>query len=287
MAFESKVIALALISLLGGVAIGAGGSYFIIYPSMVEAQIEPLNQRLTALETMLSNYNDICSRLSNVESSFEDISRLRSMITTIESRISDIDAINSALYTLENSIDDIENSLSELQDIVYEGKYDGTDELSNKLNSLETKLNSLESELSEFFFRADRNDAYRILRKNLAHPGSYISGRMVDMIFDELRSSNNRIIQWISIVGSEQVKNIISSIINSQIPTLVWNSYSIRRIQENQYDTYMVTYFPLVLPTGLPIIGDITIAKIGLIMKGTVNLSTETVSNLQIHSINI
>jgi prefoldin subunit 5 len=295
LAIQNNGVVTVIASFLVGIVIGAGGSYIAIFPNMVQSQIEPLDQRLIALETMLYNYDDVCSRLGNVESSVIEIPDMDNRIILIENRMSDINVLSSAINNLENSVDNVEDSiyemqflLSELQDLAYQGG-NGVqmEEISNRIEYIEASLNNLESKLNDYFLRTDRNDAYRILRKNLAQPGSYISGQIVDKIFDELQSSNNQIIQWISVVGSSHVKNVISVIINSQIPTLVWNSYSISQIQENQYNTFMVTYFPLVFDTGLPIIGEITIAKVGLIMKGTVNVSTESVTNLEIYSLTI
>jgi hypothetical protein len=163
-----------------------------------------------------------------------------------------------------------------------------------KLSVIESRVALMETRISEIKHDIDRietkqqmESAYIIFRKNLAQPGTTISNQIVDEIFEELSSSNNEIVRWTAVVGSSMAKSTVSKIVNSQIPSLVWNPHSISKQGSSIYAASMITYFPLEIDTGLPIIGDITIAKIGLVVSGDIDLESQMVSNLRLLDITI
>jgi hypothetical protein len=71
------------------------------------------------------------------------------------------------------------------------------------------------------------------------------------------------------------------------MPSLVWNNYDVNKAGSNLYDVYVVTYFPIEIDTGLPLIGTISIAKINLVLKGTVNIPSESISSIAVWKITL
>ena len=143
--------------------------------------------------------------------------------------------------------------------------------------ALQEELNSLLVQVDDINFRIDKVIAYKLLKNTLTKPGSYLIEDMVDDVFDWLRSSNNEFINWVALIGTENAKEILGGIINSQIPSLVWIDYSINKLNTNEYLTYAVTYIDIHFL--------INWARVGIIVSGTINVETEEVSSLEIYSV--
>ena len=158
-------------------------------------------------------------------------------------------------------------------------------ELSSKVNELQTNLNKLSSEVNDLRIQIEGNDAFDLLKKELANPGSYLADQIIGNIFYELKSSENDVQRWIGIVGEAAAKNTIAAIINSKLPNLVWNKKQITYQTDHKFLVSAITYFPLEIDTGLPMIGTITVARITLVMKGTVDVMSKSVTNIAIESL--
>ena len=117
------------------------------------------------------------------------------------------------------------------------------------------------------------------------NPGSALANTITDEIFEDLRYSESTIVQWIAIVGSTTVKGILGSALDSMMGSLVWNDYAAVTLGNHYYTTYIVSYFPIVLDTGLPLIGEITVAQVGLVIKANVNVDTLTVSSYDVYDV--
>lgn len=276
MSFESKPVSLVIIGLIGGFILGVGGGYLTIYPSMVKTQTDELNLRVTVLESSFEAITDMTNRLDNLESSAANIPSLESKISLIEDSTNDL---SLSVDSIEDELFEVKTLFSNLQELV---EFGDLSNFSDQLDSIEATLSSIDSELDVMGIRLDESESYGLLKRTLAKPGKDITNEITDELFDQLESSEYKFVQWISVVGETHAKDTLRDIMNLKIPSLVWNDYDIDLTSSNTYSTYAVTYFPITFDTEIPILGEITVTRVQLIMKGTVDIATEMVSSLEI-----
>jgi len=252
-----------VIFLVGGI-LGIGAGTFFIYPNMVESNIGEINQQISDLTTQV---DDATVKLEKIESilgsSSENIINIQSNIDTI---YSNINQIKTRLSEVETRISSVQDSIESAENV---------------------ELIDIVSKLESLIYRMDSTEAYRIMRKNLAKPGQYIVDSIVDEIIAEMQMSDNNLVRGAGqLVGV--TKPIIKAIINSKTPSIYWYGYGTTRLNENRYETHMKTYYHA-LHFNVPGVGDIGFARIGIILKCEVNLSTSTVvpDSIEVHSVEL
>lgn len=304
-----KINAYILIGIIIGASIAAGATYLYILPNAVKPQIEILSQRLSDVEGSIDILADIqaqsADRLSMVEDSIKSISPLSNRVSTIEESINRLNNLSESISIVENStisiesdIHEINNQLLSLQESLDNMYYTDIVGLKEEINFLEyniTKLLSevdekvvkLASEVDKIVIKLEKDLAFKLLKKAVAEKEGDIVTKITDEIYDELESTSNEFVQWINLIGSENVKNVLESIIDSQLPMFIWHDQYINEFDTNKYMTYIVTYFPITIDTGLPSIGEITIPRVHLIIVGKVNVAKKRVSSIGIEFFNI
>lgn len=304
-----KINAYILIGIIIGASIAAGATYLYILPNAVKPQIEILSQRLSDVEGSIDILADIqaqsADRLSMVEDSIKSISPLSNRVSTIEESINRLNNLSESISIVENStisiesdIHEINNQLLSLQESLDNMYYTDIVGLKEEINFLEyniTKLLSevdekvvkLASEVDKIVIKLEKDLAFKLLKKATAEKEGDIVTKITDEIYDELESTSNEFVQWINLIGSENVKNVLGSIIDSQLPMFIWHDQYINEFDTNKYMTYIVTYFPITIDTGLPSIGEITIPRVHLIIVGKVNVAKKRVSSIGIEFFNI
>lgn len=304
-----KINAYILIGIIIGASIAAGATYLYILPNAVKPQIEILSQRLSDVEGSIDILADIqaqsADRLSMVEDSIKSISPLSNRVSTIEESINRINNLSESISIVENStisiesdIHEINNQLLSLQeslDNMYYTDIVGLQEeidfleynITNLLSEVDEKVVKLASEVDKIVIKLEKDLAFKLLKKAVAEKEGDIVTKITDEIYDELESTSNEFVQWINLIGSENVKNVLGSIIDSQLPMFIWHDQYINEFDTNKYMTYIVTYFPITIDTGLPSIGEITIPRVHLIIVGKVNVAKKRVSYIGIDFFNI
>lgn len=300
-----KPITFILIGILIGASVGVGAAYFFILPNLVKPQMEELSQRLSEVESSIGLLAEIQSRaedrLSGVEETIKSIGPLANRVSAIEGSIQRLDNLSQSISSIEGSLFSIESDMKKinaqllnfqesLNDLYYSDIPNLQNDivyLGNGIASLENNITKLISEVDKIVLRLEKDLAYKLLKKTLAEPSEDIVTQITDEIFNELKASNNKFIQWINLAGSEHVKNVLGGVIDSQFPTLVWNDQYIDKIKTNKYMIYVITYFPLTIDTGLPSIGEIKVSRVSLIIMGIVNVSKENVSSIEAYSLNL
>ena len=288
---------------------GVGAVYLFILPNVVKPRMEELSQRLSDVESSMSTLADVQSRaldsLSRVEDSIESISPLANRVSSIEESINRLDNLSRRISVVENSTISIEYEVNEMSDqllslqesldyIYYSdivGLQEDIDSLEYNLTKLvsevDKKVRGLVSDVDKIVITLEEDLAYKLLKKALAEQEGDVATRITDEIFDDLKSSSTVFVQWINLVGSENVKNILGSYIDNQLPTFIWHDQYISKVNTHKYMTYIVTYFPITIDTGLPSIGEITIPRVSLIIVGTVNVAKKGVSSIEIEDLKI
>ena len=304
-----KINAYILIGIIIGASIGAGAIYLYILPNVVKPQMEILSQRLSEVESSIGVLSDIqdrsVDRLSRVEDSIKSISPLSNRVSTIEESISRLNNLSESISIVENStisiesdINEINNQLFSLQESLDNMYYSDIVGLQEEINFLEYNITKLVSEVDEkvvklvsevdkIVIKLEKDLAYKLLKKAVAEEEGDIATQITNEIYDELESTSNEFVQWINLIGSENVKNVLGSVIDSQLPMFIWHDQYISEINTNKYMTYIITYFPITVDTGLPSIGEITIPRVHLIIVGKVNVAKKRVSSMEIEFLNI
>jgi predicted nucleic acid-binding Zn-ribbon protein len=304
-----KINAYILIGIIIGASVAAGATYLYILPNVVKPKIEILSQRLSDVEGSIDILADIqaqsADRLSMVEDSIKSISPLSNRVSTIEESINRLNNLSESISIVENStisiesdIHEINNQLLSLQeslDNMYYSDIIGLQEeidfieynITKLLSEVDEKVVKLVSEVDKIVIKLEKDLAFKLLKKAVAEKEGDIVTQITDEIYDELESTSNEFVQWINLIGSENVKNVLGSVIDSQLPMFIWHDQYINEFDTNKYMTYIITYFPINIDTGLPSIGEITIPRVHLIIVGKVNVAKKRVSSIGIEFLNI
>ncbi len=304
-----KLIAFIFIGIIIGASIGVGAVYLFILPNVVKPRMEELSQRLSDVESSISTLAEVQARavdsLSRVEDSVKSISPLTNRVSSIEESINKLDILSRRISVVENSTISIEYefdiisdqllSLQESLDYIYYSDIVGLQEdiasleynLTKLVSEVDKKVRGLVSDVDEIVMTLEEGFAYKLLKKALAEQDGDAATLITDEIFDDLESSSIVFVQWINLVGSENVKNVLGSYIDTQFPTFIWYDQYISKVNTHKYMTYVVTYFPIIIDTGLPSIGKITIPRVSLIIVGTVNVAKKRVSSIGIEFLKI
>lgn len=288
---------------------GLGAVYLFILPNVVKPRMEELSQRLSDVESSMNTLADVQARavdgLSRVEDSIKSISPLANRVSSIEESINRlynlsrrISVVENSTISIESEIDEISDQLLSLQeslDYIYYSDIVGLQEdiasleynLTKLVSEVDKKVRGLVSDVDEIVITLEEDFAYKLLKKSLAEQDGDVATRITDEVFDDLKSSSTVFVQWINLVGSENVKNVLGSYIDTQFPTFVWHDQYISKVNTHKYMTYIVTYFPIIIDTELPSIGEITIPRVSLIIVGTVNVAKKRVSSIEIEFLKI
>ncbi|MCW3990901.1 MAG: collagen-like protein [Candidatus Bathyarchaeota archaeon] len=128
--------------------------------------------------------------------------------------------------------------------------------------------------LDDLDFRMGKSEAYRILKRTLtlSKPESYLIESVINELFDELKITYPLIENF-----EVKIKQLLSDVLNAGNPSLSWYSESCEQINSNTYLTIVKTYFSLEVDTGVPVIGEIVVARIALTVTGNVDVSRNIV----------
>lgn len=177
---------------------------------------------------------------------------------------------------LVNQVQSLETSLTRLDALE-----DNFEDFQRDMKSLEDGLEVVQYQIEIDSMDLDKLKAYSLMRKELGDPSDVLVDSIVDDIFSWV-SSDSDANNWLSRASNEMIKEIISGAIESKVGKLVWYEYDTQYLSQDRYYVYMIADIPLSIETGIPIIGAITFSKYQVIVKGTVNTSWETVSDIEI-----
>jgi len=282
-----------IIGLMIGFIIGYIFCSYTIIPNIIsgfEQRIHKLENRITNLQNKSSAQelliNDLHSEMLEKDRSIAElrsqINEVNQQLTALYSEIVDnehkITALSDIIMGLETKIETLENQIR----LINLTGYDST------VFPLVQRLEAIEASLCELRTYLYGNEAYYLLRKTLANPGTHIAEQITNSLFSELKkSSDNNFQQWIVKAEEIVVKNAIASIIDSKMPSLVWNKNKVVYLGNDTYSVSVITYFPMEINTGIPIIGTITISRIALVMNGTINIKSGIIIDVHVESLKV
>ncbi|MBD3206527.1 hypothetical protein GF319_09315 [Candidatus Bathyarchaeota archaeon] len=243
---------------------------FLIWSLTASGNNKPKNEE--------TNYDTLITEIQNLNTTIilqeQKIHELEMIIRKYENNQT---ALTQRIIALENSAS---SNAAELNSV--------NSDIESILTQIESAENleliSVSDELEALDHRMDRSEAYLLLKKTMSRPGAYIVSSVTEAIFKELLT------RYPAIAPIEgKVKEIIAKAINSKTPSLVWYGRSCDRVNPNCYLTYVVTYFPLEVDTGLPVVGEIIVARVALVVSGQVDVNHNIVlpNTIEVASINL
>lgn len=278
----SKPLLLVLIGLIIGASLGLGSGYAVFYPNMVnemsrtiEGQVMDIKEDVDELGIRLDSMNQ---SMSVIGGSLESILALTDIIDGISDRVT---AIENGQVTLNSELDDVEGTLNQLnEDFVTLN--DDWDEIINDFADLETVYYATNNELESIQTLVRENDGIKIYTSYMANPSDGFKQDISNAIYAQLILENEDFGDWVTIFGETTAKILLNQEIDSMMGSLVWNPTDNTEVGSESYQVKLETYFRFEFS-----VAGITVNKMHLEVKASVNIKTEAISSKQISLVEI
>jgi len=311
----SKPLLLVLIGLIIGASLGLGSGYAVFYPNMVnensrtiEGRVIDVEDNIGELGVMLESMNQ---NVTSLGESLEDILTLADIINGISDRVTaletgqvalsrDLDDVEGSLsgeldtiegtlsgemddieVTLNSELDDLEDSLNQLyEDFV--GLNNEWDDIVIDLADLESTYDSANMELESIQDLVRKNDGIRLYTSYMANPSDGFTQDISDAIYAQLIVENEDFGDWVAIFGETTAKILLNQEVGAMMGSLVWNPTENTEVGSDSYQVKLETYFRFEFSAA-----SITVSKMHVEIRATVNLDTEAISAKQISLVEI
>ena len=289
----SKPLLLVLIGLIIGASLGLGSGYAVFYPNMVnersrtiEEQVADVDDSVDGLGVRLDSMNQ---SMVVIGDSLDGILALTEVIEGISERVT---AIENGQVTLSSELDDVEDALSgDLGDVVgtlnqlnedFVDLTDDWDEVVNDFTDLETAYYAANNELESIQDMVRENDGIRIYTSYMANPSRGFKQDISDAIYAQLILENQDFGDYVALFGETTAKIFLGQEVDSMMGGLVWNPTDNTEVGSESYQVKLETYFRFQLATA-----DITVDRMHLEVRATVNIDTEAISGKQVSLVEI
>jgi len=300
----SKPLLLVLIGLIIGASLGLGSGYAVFYPNMVnensrtiEGRVIDVEDNIGELGVMLESMNQ---NVTSLGESLEDILTLADIINGISDRVTaletgqvalsrDLDDVEGSLsgemydieVTLNSELDDLEDSLNQLyEDFV--GLNNEWDDIVIDLADLESTYDTANMELESIQDLVRENDGIRLYTSYMANPSDGFTQDISDAIYAQLIVENEDFGDWVAIFGETTAKILLNQEVDAMMGSLVWNPTENTEVGSDSYQVKLETYFRFEFSAA-----SITVNKMHVEIRATVNLDTEAISAKQISLVEI
>ncbi len=289
----SKPLLLVIIGLIIGVSLGFGSGYAVFYPNMVneksrtiEGRVIDVEDNIGELSIMLESMNQSITVLGD---SLEGILALTDIIEEVSDRVtalengqvilnSELDGIES---TLNSELDDLEGTLNQLNEDFVDFN-DEWDEVVNDFADLETLYGSSNKELESIQDLVRENDGIRICTSYMANPSDGFTQDISDAIYAQLILENEDFVDWVAIITETTAKILLNQEVDAMMGGLVWNPTENTEVGSDSYQVKLDTYFRFEFSAA-----SVTVNKIHVEIRTTVNIETEAISSKQISLVEI
>jgi len=289
----SKPLLLVLIGLIIGASLGLGSGYAVFYPNMVNERSRTIEEQVADVEDSVDGMGVRLDSMNQsmvvIGDSLDGILALTEIIEGISERVT---AIENGQVTLNSELDDVEDKLSgEIDDIVgtlnqlnedFVVLTDNWDEVVNDFTDLETAYYAANNELETIQDLVRENDGIRIYTSYMANPSIGFKQDISDAIYAQLILENQDFGDYVALVGETTTKIFLSQEVDSMMGGLVWNPTDNTEVGSESYQVKLETFFRFQLAKA-----DITVAKMRLEVRATVNIDTEAISGKQVSLVEI
>ncbi len=289
----SKPLLLVLIGLIIGASLGLGSGYAIFYPNMVnentrtiEGRVIDVEDNIGELGVMLESMNHNITVLGD---NLESILALADLIDGVSNRVT---ALENGQVILNSELDDIEGTLNSelgaLEDTLnqlnedFVGLNDEWDEVVNDLADLETIYESTNNELESIQELVRENDGIRIFISYMANPSDGFKQDISDALYSQLILENDDFGDWVAIFGETTAKILLNQEVDAMMGGVVWNPTENTEVGLDSYQVKLETYFRFEFS-----VASITVNKMHVEVRATVNINTEAISSKQVSLVEI
>ena len=278
----SKPLLLVLIGLIIGASLGLGSGYAVFYPNMVnensrtiEGRVIDVEDNIGELGVLLDSMNQ---NITSLGDSLEDILALADIINGISDRVS---ALETGQVALSGELDDVEGTLNQLNEDVVDLN-DEWEEVIIDLADLETTYESANNALESIQALVRENDGIIIYTSYMANPSDGFIQDISDALYDQLIVENEDFGDWVAIFGETTAKILLNQEVDDIMGSLVWNPTENTEVGSDSYQVKLETYFRFEFSAA-----SITVNKMHVEIKATVNLDTGAISAKQISFVEI
>ena len=289
----SKPLLLVLIGLIIGASLGLGSGYAVFYPNMVnensrtiEGRVIDVEDNIGELGVMLDSMNQ---NITSLGDSLEDILALADIINGISDRVSALETGQVALSgeldyvegSLSGELDALEGTLNQLNEDVVDLN-DEWEEVIIDLADLETTYESANNALESIQALVRENDGITIYTSYMANSSDGFIQDISDALYGQLIVENEDFGDWVAIFGETTAKILLNQEVDDMMGSLVWNPTENTEVGSDSYQVKLETYFRFELSAA-----SITVNKMHVEIKATVNLDTGAISAKQISFVEI
>ena len=278
----SKPLLLVLIGLIIGASLGLGSGYAVFYPNMVnensrtiEGRVIDVEDNIGELGVLLDSMNQ---NITSLGDSLEDILALADIINGISDRVS---ALETGQVALSGELDDVEGTLNQLNEDVVDLN-DEWEEVIIDLADLETTYESANNALESIQALVRENDGIIIYTSYMANPSDGFIQDISDALYGQLIAENEDFGDWVAIFGETTAKILLNQEVDDMMGSLVWNPTENTEVGSDSYQVKLETYFRFEFSAA-----SITVNKMHVEIRATVNLDTEAISAKQISLVEI
>ncbi len=163
-------------------------------------------------------------------------------------------------------------------------------ELNKKIDSLNDKLDKNEASTAQLMKQSQTMvdttgsaKAQEILRQTVSNPSGFIAIEATNFIVKYIQKNETTRFRASAMAkGRKVLQTIIANYIAQKVPQLNWYGTAVSAQGGNQYHTKTRTNFPVRVNTGLPFIGNVTIAAVAMEVEGDVDTVTNEMKNTKV-----
>ncbi|MGP8079968.1 MAG: putative Ig domain-containing protein [Dehalococcoidales bacterium] len=163
-------------------------------------------------------------------------------------------------------------------------------ELNKKIDSLNDKLDKNEASTAQLMKQSQTMvdttgsaKAQEILRQTVSNPSGFIAIEATNFIVKYIQKNETTRFRASAMAkGRKVLQTIIANYIAQKVPQLNWYGTAVSAQGGNQYHMKTRTNFPVRVNTGLPFIGNVTIAAVAMEVEGDVDTVTNEMKNTKV-----
>jgi hypothetical protein len=160
-------------------------------------------------------------------------------------------------------------------------------ELNKKIDSLNDKIDKNQASTEQLMKQSKTMvdttgsvKAQEILRQTVSNPSGFIAIEATNFIVKYIQvHQTTRFRATAMAKGRKVLQTIIANYIAQKVPQLNWYGTSVSAGGGNQYHMKTRTNFPVRINTGIPLVGNVTIAMVAMEVEGDVDTVTNEMTN--------
>jgi hypothetical protein len=264
---------LVVIGLVIGASLGLGSGYVLVLPGMVNTRIGDLTARVEAMEKAV-NEMDTEIKDFNVSVSIinEHLNEIIALTDTVEALSDQVGTLSTDLTNARDSLNSMESGFQETQ-ADFEIIQDDWEHTLDNFETLQTSVNTVRLEMEDLQVQLEESRAILLFKAEIAKPPNTLTDDMTDSLFETLRNGNAQFQTWVADIGEDTARLLLEPVVYSQGSSFNWVLKSVAKVGSTTYQVQLTAYFPLEITPA-----SITVSKLSLTIRGTVQIETEAVT---------